>query len=387
MPPRRPTRPRRRVAGPAQRGLTLVSAQGTWNGIGNTYAYQWQRSADGTTWTNITGATNPSYTLAVADEGDVVRLVITATDPDGTASAPSAPSATVTATPPVNTVAPTISGAAQRGGTLISSAGTWLGVGDAYTYQWQRSVDHGTTWTNIPGASAVSYPIGVTDENSELRLAVTATDVDGSSVAVSAASATVPVAAPVNTVAPTVSGTAKRGFLLTATPGTWNGIGNSLAYQWQRSTDSGTTWSDIVGANATTYTLTVGDEGAIVRVLVTASNPDATVSAPSAPTATISASLPVNTSLPTFQGVARRGNTLSSNPGVWSGSGNTLSFQWQRSADGTTWTNITGATNANYTVGVADEGDALRVLVTALNPDGTAAAPSAASATVTARRR
>ena len=74
------------ISGAAQRGATLTSIQGTWTGIGNAYSQQWQRSSDGTTWTNITGATGAAYTLAIADEGDEVRLNVTATNPDGTVS-------------------------------------------------------------------------------------------------------------------------------------------------------------------------------------------------------------------------------------------------------------------------------------------------------------
>ncbi|HEX4010693.1 MAG TPA: hypothetical protein VHX62_11815 [Solirubrobacteraceae bacterium] len=371
------------LSGPSQRGLTLVSSQGTWNGIGNSLTYQWQRSPDGTTWTNITGATNPSYQVALADEGDVLRLLVTATNPDGTVSAASPPTSTVTATPPSDTVAPTLSGTAQRGGTLVPSAGTWLGVGNAYAYQWQRSTDGGSTWTNILGATSSSYGVGVVDENSQIRIQVTATNLDGAAIADSAPTTAVPVSAPVNTVAPTVSGTAQRGFLLSATPGTWGGIGNSLAYQWQRSTD-GTAWTAIAGATSTTYTLGIGDEGAAIRILVTAANPDGTVSAPSAATATVIGSPPANTAQPTITGIARRGNALSSNDGTWSGSGNTFSLQWQRSADGTTWTNIAGATGPGYTFGQADEGDTVRLQVTAANPDGTVSAVSPVTAAVLA---
>jgi hypothetical protein len=371
------------IAGAPQRGLTLTSAVGTWNGIGNTYTFQWQRSADGTTWTDITGANGSSYQVARADEGDAVRIMVTGTNADDTVAAPSAPSATVAATPPVNTVLQVIQGTAQRGQTLSSSAGTWLGIGNSYAYQWQHSSDAGTTWTDIGGATTPNYPLGTTDETTQLRVVITASNVDGTTTATSAPSAIVPAAAPVNTVTPTVSGTARRGFILTATSGTWTGIGNTLAYQWQRSTDNGSTWSSIAGATSNTYALGVGDEGAIVRVLVTASNPDATVSAPSAPTAAVGTSLPANNSLPTIRGIAQRGNTLSSTTGAWAGSGNAFTLQWQRSADnGSTWTNITGATGAIYTIQAPDEGDVLRLNVTAANPDGSASAASPASAIV-----
>jgi hypothetical protein len=369
------------IAGSAQRGIVLVSGLGTWNGIGNSYAYQWQRSADGTTWTNIAAATGTTYTLAVADEGDEVRLAVTATNADGTATATSAATPAVTASPPVNTTVPAVAGNPARGQTLSSTAGTWLGIGNGYVDQWQRSTDGGTTWTSISGATGTSYQVGVGDEGSQLRLVVYATNPDATVSAASAPTAVVPAAPPVSTASPAVTGTAARGNLLTATPGTWSGIGNVLAYQWQRSTD-GATWVDIVGATSTTYTLGVGDEGAAIRVLVTASNPDGTVAAPSAPTATVAGAPPVNTVAPTIAGIARRGNALTATAGVWSGTGNQSTFQWQRSADGTTWANIPGAAYPSYTLQAADEGDVVRVLVTAINPDGTAAAPSQPTATV-----
>ncbi|MGH2888189.1 MAG: hypothetical protein ACRDNJ_01030, partial [Solirubrobacteraceae bacterium] len=370
------------VSGPPERGLMLNSALGTWNGIENAYAYQWQRSADGSTWTSIAGATQTGYKPSVADEGDYLRLQVTASNPDGTVAAASAPTTIVTATPPVSTVAPSFTGTAQRGGTLIASTGIWQGVGNAYAYRWQRSADGGTTWTAVPGATTGAYAVGVGDEGSELRVLVKATNLDGSASAASAATATIPVAAPVNTVAPTASGTDQRGFLLNATPGTWNGIGNSLAYQWQRSTDSGTTWLDIDGATGTTYTVAIGDEGAELRVVVTASNVDGTASAPSAATATVTGSPPVNTSLPTVAGNDVRGSSVASTPGVWSGSGDVLTYQWQRSADGSSWTNIASATNRSYTLQAPDEGGFVRVQVTAANPDGTASVASAPTATV-----
>lgn len=40
--------------------------------------------------------------------------------------------------PPVNTVAPVVSGTAQQGQTLSATQGTWSPAGDSYTYQWQR---------------------------------------------------------------------------------------------------------------------------------------------------------------------------------------------------------------------------------------------------------
>ena len=71
----------------------------------------------------------------------------------------------------------------------------------------------------------------------DLRVLVTATNADGTTSAASAATAAVPTSPPVSTAAPTISGTAQRGSALTLNQGTWNGIGNGYAYQWQRSSD------------------------------------------------------------------------------------------------------------------------------------------------------
>ena len=373
------------VSGTAQRTGVLAATPGTWNGIGNTYGYQWQRSTDGGgTWANISGATATTYTLGLTDEGATLRVLVGAQNPDGTATAASAATAVVVGAPPTNTTAPAISGAAQRGLALSSTPGTWNGLGNTYADQWQRSTDGGSTWTAIAGATSPGYALAVSDEGATVRLLVTATNADGSIGVSSSPTAVVQSAAPVNTGAPVVTGTAQRTGLLTATQGTWSGNANTYANQWQRSSDGGATWTAIAGATAPTYTLGVPDEGSEVRVVVTATNADAAVSAGSAPTATVTGAPPVNTALPRLTGTAQRTGVLSATSGTWGGIGNVYADQWQRSTDGTTWTDIGGATAAAYTLGVADEGAAVRVVVTATNPDATVSAASAATTTVPA---
>lgn len=71
--------------------------------------------------------------------------------------------------------------------------------------------------------------------------------------------------APVNLVAPTISGTPAVGKKLTATPGEWDTDGLSFAYQWQAD------GVDIAGATSATYTVKRADQGASLTVVVTAS--------------------------------------------------------------------------------------------------------------------
>ena len=82
-----------------------------------------------------------------------MRLLVTATNPDGAVAATSTPTATVPSAPPVNTGRPTITGTARRGVVLTGTSGTWSGIGNAWAYQWQRSSDDGTTWQSIAGAT------------------------------------------------------------------------------------------------------------------------------------------------------------------------------------------------------------------------------------------
>ena len=83
----------------------------------------------------------------------------------------------------------------------------------------------------------------------------------------------VTASAPENTSLPTVSGDATVGAILSATDGAWSGApAPTFEYQWQRSADGASGWSDISGATGDTYTLVGGDEGQYVRIQVTATN-------------------------------------------------------------------------------------------------------------------
>jgi hypothetical protein len=369
------------VSGGTQRSNVLSATAGTWSGAGLSYSYHWQRSADGSNWTTISGATSSSYTLPQADEGDHVRVLVTATNAYGNGSANSSATAAVTAFPPANTAAPAISGATSRGSTLKATAGAWTGPGLSIAYQWQRNSGGG--FANISGATRSSYALAVADEGATVRVVVTASNVDGSAQAASAASAQVTHSVPTDTKVPSISGTAARGDTLTGAPGTWGGTGTTLAGQWQRSANDGSSWTNISGAIGSTYKLAVADEGDRVRYQVTGTNPDGHVTASSAASSTVAATPPSNGTAPKLSGTAKRSSTLTVNIGTWHGVANTYSYRWQRSSDGgANWTTISGATGGTRVVATADEHCKLRVVVTATNADGTATATSAATGVV-----
>jgi hypothetical protein len=91
--------------------------------------------------------------------------------------------------------------------------------------------------------------------------------------------------------------------------------------------------------------------------------------------------VPVNTALPTVTGSAQRGAVLAASTGTWFNTPQTYLAQWQR-ATATGWVDIAGATQPSYMPAAADVGAALRVLVTAVNDDGSAVAASGPTAAV-----
>lgn len=91
--------------------------------------------------------------------------------------------------PPVNTVAPAVTGTATEGEVLSCSTGTWDNDPTSYAYQWQR--DDGGGYDPIPDADASTYELVSDDVGCTVRCRVTATNDAGSTSANSNATAEV----------------------------------------------------------------------------------------------------------------------------------------------------------------------------------------------------
>ena len=129
---------------------------------------------------------------------------------------------------------------------------------------------------------------------------------------VGAGTAAAATTAPRNTVAPTISGTARQGEVLTADPGTWSGTQPiTFAYQWRRCDTNGVNCSNIIGATSKTHTLTSVDVGNKLSVRVRASNSAGSRAAVSLPTAVVTAQPPKSLSLHSGQSVVVYGRAVS----------------------------------------------------------------------------
>ena len=162
---------------------------------------------------------------------------------------------------PVNTVAPVISGTTTLGSVLTTTNGTWTGTTPiTYSYQWKRN------GSNILGETNSTYTLVVADSSANITCSVTATNSVGSSTTTSN-TITAGNYAPINTVAPAITGTATEGQVVTCSTGTWTGAPTiTYTYQWKRN------GSNIGSATNSTYTLVTADVSQSITCEVTATN-------------------------------------------------------------------------------------------------------------------
>ena len=242
------------------------------DGLDNvSFSYQWL--ADDTA---TQGATNSTYTLANADEGNAIKVQVTFTDDADneetlTSTATVAVAAATQPNSPATGVA-TISGTVQVGETLTADTS---GISDddgldnlSFGYQWLADD------TAIQGATNSTYTLVEADEGKYIKVQVSFTDNAGNDETLtSAATAVVSAATQPNspaTGAPTIRGTVQIGETLTADT---SGIADedrldnaSFSYQWLADGDT------ISGATGSTYTLVDADAGKSISVQVSFSD-------------------------------------------------------------------------------------------------------------------
>ncbi|HEX5449345.1 MAG TPA: hypothetical protein VFW85_04745 [Gaiellaceae bacterium] len=175
------------LTGTATVGQTLTAHAGSWSPAPTKFSYAWQRCDSGgancTTFKTVsaTSGTAPTYKLVSADDRKTLRVTVTATNSAGT-SLPQQSSATgVVNGEPINTAAPTITGATTVGQKLTADVGSWSPAATKYTYTWQRCDSSGNNCSQISGASKATYKLGGADHGHRIRVTVTAKNNAGSS--------------------------------------------------------------------------------------------------------------------------------------------------------------------------------------------------------------
>ncbi|MFD8733655.1 hypothetical protein ACFV06_01930 [Streptomyces sp. NPDC059618] len=156
---------------------------------------------------------------------------------------------------------PTVTGTPAVGSVLTAHAGTWYPTPQSYQigYQWLRD------GKNIALATRSTYKLTAADAGHILAVRVTTSPYGyaaGSAVSTGTHSVT-GLTAPKATTAPTITGTARVGAVLTAHRGVWKPAPTSYRYQWYRA------GKPIPGATKTTYKPVAADRGKKITLRVT----------------------------------------------------------------------------------------------------------------------
>jgi hypothetical protein len=175
------------ITGEPKEGQTLTARNGTWQNAPTSFRYRWQRcDPDGTGCVNLVGETQRMYPVDANDVGKAVRVLVTASNVDGSATATSDPTARIASTAgPRNTARPTVSGTVRVGEELNADPGTWTGAPDRFGFQWQRCESDGNGCADVTGATGRTYGVRAADARKRLRVMVTATNSAGTGTATS----------------------------------------------------------------------------------------------------------------------------------------------------------------------------------------------------------
>ena len=223
------------------------------------------------------------------------------------------------------------------------------GASGIITKVWQDSLPGGS-WAAIPGATAFEYvvPTG-SPHTTYYRIFITDTGAECPSPVISNE-----VLVEVNA-DPVVNVTVSDGNICVGASavldGNITGGSTSQEIQWQSGAALNGPWTDIPGADSSSYVFTASTIGtAYFRVVLTDTSSGCTPVYPSNPTSVIivynDAAVTISTPTPEF--CVGGSSTLQ---GSISGGSSGFTRQWQSSPTGTdTWSNIPGATGSNYSV-------------------------------------
>lgn len=230
------------IAGTVAYGSTLTARPGSWT-TGATFAYQWYASGSA-----ITGATRSTLKLGTEQKGRSITVRVTGSKDGHTRVA----KRSVATARVITAGTPTISGTPVAGSTLSAKAGSWT-TGTTKSYRWYAD------GVAISGATGTTLTVTSTLKDKRIQVRVTGRK-DGYATVTKASASTQRVqVAP----RPTISGTPKVTYTLTARRGTSWSSGTSFTYQWYADGRA------ISGATYSTLKLSAGRVGQTIKVKVT----------------------------------------------------------------------------------------------------------------------
>ncbi|MBR5701238.1 MAG: leucine-rich repeat domain-containing protein [Oscillospiraceae bacterium] len=252
------TQPKAQTAAAGATATFKVVASGT--GL----TYQWQyKTAGSSTWKDKSGATKSIYTVTAKESynGIQYRCVVSNAGGSVTSSAAKLTVTSAVSKPEITTQPKAQTAAAGETATFkVVASGTGL------TYQWQYSTDYGKTWTDKAGSTKATHTVTVKASYNGYLYRCKVTNSAGT-VTSSKVRLTVSGVKPKILSQPAAASVAAGDsvtFKVVAA-----GVG--MTYQWQYSTNGGTSWKNKTGATSASYTVTAKESynGILYRCKVT----------------------------------------------------------------------------------------------------------------------
>jgi hypothetical protein len=274
--------------------------------------------------------------------------------------------------------APTISGTPADGSVLTGTMGTWQGSPTNYAWQFQRCDSTATNCIDVGTAGSAATPGSKTytlvqaDAGNYMRFKLTATNAVSSKTVYSPLTAIVTSPKAHNIIPPVITSGGRAGDTLTTDGGTWGGTpAPTVTYAWSRCDAQGANCIVVAGANGLTFPTTLDDQGATLKVVVTAANQVGGTSYSVQLPASKVIKQPVLSAVAGIVGTAEVDMRLTSSPG-FNGPVNesTVQYQWQRCTSAESCADIPGETGPNYTTTTDDIGKFLRYHLKATSADG-----------------
>lgn len=320
-------------------------------------SYQWQSSTDGSSWSNMAGQIG-SYLLPTTDTQGTTyyRAIITNTYNGYTASTTTNSAKIVVSGAPAPQITRNPSSASYYLGDTASALSVSATVAaGTLSYQWQMA--SGSTWQNIAGATTTTYTPDISAISRNSYRCVVTNNYMMLTAVTNSATAVITV---LDTPTPSFtneysirSATYKQGATATALDGTATSAAGNITYQWQKKNASGA-WADIPNATSPKYTPSTAEIGAesyrVIAVntlngltkVITSGSATITIDYATAPSPTFTSAYNVNDATYYLGDTTTPLNASATAPA------GTISYRWQSSTNGTTWTNISNATASTY---------------------------------------
>ncbi|KRB59177.1 gliding motility-associated C-terminal domain-containing protein [Flavobacterium sp. Root186] len=337
--------------------LSITASNGT-----PSLNYQWFSSTDNSTFTAVSGATAATYTTPALTQTTYYKVDVSANG-NGCTTTTSTVATVIVLSDISITTQPALRTNICSGSNATLNVAVSGGSGN-YIYQWKNSVNIAGPYNDIPGANSASYTTTALTQNTYYVVTIS----DGTQGCDPLTSNIAAVIIPTITVQPVAPATVCVGGTISlSTLASANGGSAAFSYQWQRSPNGTTSWTNVssgTGGTTANYTSAGLTATTYYRAVITSSAPSCTLIGNTVVATVIPD--PIIITQPVGGNICE-GGTFTMSSGVTSGSG-AYTYQWQESLNGTSgWANVvdgTGANTISYTTGIVTTDTFYRLQVT-----------------------